>query len=44
MRHGIEPDIDPDIDPDNKARAFKNLKKLRKTITGFDLLVVDTWG
>ena len=36
MRHGIEPDID--------ARAFKSLKKLRKTVTGYDLVVVDTRG
>lgn len=40
MRQGIE----SDIEPDNKARAFKNLKKLRKTIADFDLLVVDTRG
>jgi chromosome partitioning protein len=36
MRHGIEPDIE--------ARAFKSLKKLRKTVTDFDLVVVDTRG
>ncbi len=36
MRHGIEPEID--------ARAFKSLKKLRSTIVGYDLVVVDTRG
>jgi chromosome partitioning protein len=36
MRQGIEPDIE--------ARAFKSLKKLRKSVTDFDLLVVDTRG
>ena len=36
MRHGIEPDID--------AQAFKSLKKLRKTVTDYDLVVVDTRG
>ena len=36
MRHGIEPDIE--------ARAFKSLKKLRKTVTDFDLVLVDTRG
>lgn len=36
MRHGIEPEID--------ARAFKSLKKLRKTVVGYDLVVVDTRG
>ena len=36
MRNGIEPEID--------ARAFKSLKKLRKTITDYDLVVVDTRG
>lgn len=36
MRQGIEPEID--------ARAFKSLKKLRKTVTGYDLVVVDTRG
>lgn len=36
MRHGIEPEIE--------ARAFKSLKKLRKTVTGYDLVVVDTRG
>ena len=32
MRHGIEPDID--------AQAFKSLKKLRKSVTDYDLVVV----
>jgi chromosome partitioning protein len=36
MRNGIEPEID--------ARAFKSLKKLRSTIVGYDLVVVDTRG
>ena len=36
MRHGIEPDIE--------ARAFKSLKKLRKSVSDFDLVVVDTRG
>ena len=36
LRNGIEPDIE--------ARAFKSLKKLRKTVEGFDLVVVDTRG
>ena len=36
LRNGIEPDIE--------ARAFKNLKKLRKSVEGFDLVVVDTRG
>jgi chromosome partitioning protein len=36
MRHGIEPEIE--------ARAFKSLKKLRKTVSGYDLVVVDTRG
>ena len=36
LRNGIEPDIE--------ARAFKSLKKLRKTVENFDLLVVDTRG
>jgi chromosome partitioning protein len=36
MRHGIEPDID--------TQAFKSLKKLRKTVTDYDLVVVDTRG
>ena len=36
LRHGIEPDID--------ARAFKSLKKLRKTVSDYDLVVVDTRG
>lgn len=36
MRHGIEPEIE--------ARAFKSLKKLRKTVTDYDLVVVDTRG
>jgi chromosome partitioning protein len=36
MRQGIEPEIE--------ARAFKSLKKLRKTVTGYDLVVVDTRG
>ena len=36
LRNGIEPDIE--------ARAFKSLKKLRKTLEGFDLVVVDTRG
>jgi len=36
LRHGIEPEID--------ARAFKSLKKLRKTVSEYDLVVVDTRG
>ena len=36
LRNGIEPDIE--------ARAFKSLKKLRKTVENFDLMVVDTRG
>ena len=36
LRNGIEPEID--------ARAFKSLKKLRKSVEGFDLVVVDTRG
>ena len=36
LRNGIEPDVE--------ARAFKSLKKLRKTVEGFDLVVVDTRG
>lgn len=36
LRNGIEPDIE--------ARAFKSLKKLRKSVEGFDLVVVDTRG
>jgi len=36
MRHSIEPEIE--------ARAFKSLKKLRKTVEGYDLVVVDTRG
>jgi len=36
MRQGIEPDID--------AQAFKSLKKLRKSVTDYDLVVVDTRG
>ncbi len=36
MRNGIEPEIE--------ARAFKSLKKLRKTVEGYDLVVVDTRG
>jgi chromosome partitioning protein len=36
LRNGIEPDIE--------ARAFKSLKKLRKSVDGFDLVVVDTRG
>lgn len=36
LRHGIEPEID--------ARAFKSLKKLRSTVSGYDLVVVDTRG
>lgn len=36
MRQGIEPEIE--------ARAFKSLKKLRKTVSGYDLVVVDTRG
>ena len=36
MRNGIEPEID--------ARAFKSLKKLRSTVVGYDLVVVDTRG
>ena len=36
MRNGVEPEIE--------ARAFKSLKKLRKTVEGYDLVVVDTRG
>jgi chromosome partitioning protein len=36
MRRGIEPEIE--------VRAFKSLKRLRKTVEGFDLVVVDTRG
>jgi chromosome partitioning protein len=36
LRNGIEPDIE--------ARAFKSLKKLRKSVEGFDLVVVDARG
>jgi chromosome partitioning protein len=36
MRNGIEPEIE--------ARAFKSLKKLRKDVVGYDLVVVDTRG
>mgnify|MGYP000075922450 FL=1 len=36
MRNGIEPEIE--------ARAFKSLKKLRSTVVGYDLVVVDTRG
>jgi len=30
--------------PEVEARAFKSMKKLRKTVEGFDLVVVDTRG
>jgi len=30
--------------PEVEARAFKSMKKLRKTVDGFDLVVVDTRG
>lgn len=36
LRNGIEPEIE--------ARAFKSLRKLRKSVEGFDLVVVDTRG
>ena len=36
LRNGIEPDVE--------ARAFKSLKKLRKSVQDFDLVVVDTRG
>lgn len=36
LRNGIEPEVE--------ARAFKSLKKLRKTVEGYDLVVVDTRG
>jgi chromosome partitioning protein len=36
LRNGVEPEIE--------ARAFKSLKKLRKTVVGYDLVVVDTRG
>jgi chromosome partitioning protein len=36
LRNGIEPEIE--------ARAFKSLKKLRKDVVGYDLVVVDTRG
>ncbi len=36
LRNGIEPDVE--------ARSFKSLKKLRQSVEGFDLVVVDTRG
>lgn len=36
LNNGIEPDIE--------ARAFKSFKKLRNSVEGFDLVVVDTRG
>lgn len=36
LRNGIEPEVE--------VRAFKSLKKLRKKVDGFDLVVVDTRG
>jgi chromosome partitioning protein len=36
LRQGVEPEVE--------ARAFKSLKKLRKTLEGYDLVVVDTRG
>jgi len=36
LKNGIEPEVE--------ARAFKSLKKLRKTVEGYDLVVVDTRG
>jgi chromosome partitioning protein len=36
LKNGIEPEVE--------ARAFKSLKKLRKTVDGYDLVVVDTRG
>lgn len=36
LKNGIEPEVE--------ARAFKSLKKLRKKVDGFDLVVVDTRG
>src|SRR5580692_7703164 len=36
LRHEVEPDID--------ARAFKSLKKLRKSEEAIDFVVVDTRG
>ncbi len=36
LKNGVEPEVD--------ARAFKSLKKLRKSTEGFDLAVVDTRG
>ena len=36
LRNGVEPEVE--------ARAFKSLKKLRKTVVGYDLVVVDTRG
>ena len=36
LRNGIEPEIE--------ARAFKSLKKLRKSVEGFDLVMVDSRG
>lgn len=36
LRNGIEPEVE--------VRAFKSLKKLRKSADGFDLVVVDTRG
>lgn len=36
LRNGIEPEME--------ARAFKNMKKLRSTLVGYDLVVVDTRG
>jgi chromosome partitioning protein len=36
LKNGIEPEVE--------VRAFKSLKKLRKSAEGFDLVVVDTRG
>jgi len=36
LKNGIEPEVE--------ARAFKSLKKLRKTVEAYDLVVVDTRG
>jgi len=33
-----------EIEPEVEVRSFKSLKRLRKTVDGFDLVVVDTRG
>lgn len=36
LKNGIEPDVE--------VRAFKSIRKLRKSVEGFDLVVIDTRG